>query len=201
MSARAEDVKNAAQEAIGTKDKIEEHIDGLTDKSRLKRQHSASVIAEISRMDVEQLVPFAAALVDALDTPEAQTRWEVLDALTALTELDSRTCEKAFDDAETALFDENSGPLRLSAMRFLCKLGSTTANRSEKSWDLIDEGIQCYHGDVEFNEMLEALVVFSSGKLSNKVKEEFAARMRFDADNASGVLGARAKQIEENLTK
>lgn len=201
MSARAEDVKKAAEEAIGNKKKIQEHIDGLTDKSRIHRQHSASVVAELSRMDAEQMAPYAGALVEALDTPEAQTRWEVLDSLTATCDLDSRTCEKAFDDAETALFDENSGPLRLSAMRFLCKLGSTTANRSEKCWELIDEGIQCYHGDVEFNEMLEALVVFSDGKLSDKVKKEFAARMQFDADNASGVLGKRAKQIEENLAK
>lgn len=86
-------------------------------------------------------------------------------------------------------------------MRFLCTLGATTENRSEKVWPLIDEGIQCYHGDVEFNEMLVALVDFSAGKLSPSVKKEFAARMKFDADNGKGTLGKRAGQIESNLSK
>ena len=33
-------------------------------------------------------------------------------------------------------------------------------------WPLIDEGIQCYHGDLEFNEMLTAITDFSKGKLA-----------------------------------
>ena len=80
-------------------------------------------------------------------------------------------------------------------------MGATTENRSEKVWPLIDEGIQCYHGDVEFNEMLLALVDFSTGKLAPSVKKEFAARLKFDADNGKGNLGKRASQIEKNLKK
>ena len=30
----------------------------------------------------------------------------------------------------------------------------------------VDEGIQCYHGDLEFNDMLTALVEFSKGTLA-----------------------------------
>ena len=84
-------------------------------------------------------------------------------------------------------------------MRFLCKLGATTANRSEKVWPLIDEGIQCYHGDLEFNDMLVALLDFSKGKLAASVKKEFADRMSFDAENSKGTLKKRAQTIIENL--
>ena len=66
-------------------------------------------------------------------------------------------------------------------------------------WPLIDECIQCYHGDLEFQDMLIAVVDFSAGKLSSQVKEELAARMKFDAENGKGMLKKRASQIEENL--
>ena len=87
----------------------------------------------------------------------------MLEALTIMVDFDSRTCAKALPEAESSLFDEESGPVRLGAMRFLCKYGATTAARSEKVWPLIDEGIQCYHGDLEFNDMLVALTDFSKG--------------------------------------
>ena len=86
-------------------------------------------------------------------------------------------------------------------MRFLCALGATTENRSEKVWPLLDEAIQCYHGDLEFLDMLVAVIDLSSGKLAPQVKEELAARMKFDAENGKGQLGKRAAQIVENLSK
>ncbi len=68
-------------------------------------------------------------------------------------------------------------------------------------WSLIDEGIQCYHGDLEFLDMLVGVIEFSAGKLAPSVKEELAARMKFDAENGKGQLKKRATQIEENLAK
>lgn len=194
-------MKKSAEEALKGKKKLQEHVKNLQDSSRSTRQNSAAVIAEVARQKPEAVVPYGSDLVDALERPEAQTRWESLDALTEICAYDSRVCDKALGGAETALFDENSGPLRLAAMRFLCTLGATTENRSEKVWSLIDEGIQCYHGDVEFNEMLLALIDFSAGKLSPTVRKEFAARMMFDSTNGKGILKKRATQIEDNLKK
>ena len=150
-------------------------------------------------MNAAVLAPHIPVLIDALNRPEAQTRWECLETLAILIDEDSRTCSKAIPEAEAALFDEESGPVRLAAMRFLCKLGSTTAARSEKVWPLIDEGIQCYHGDLEFNDMLTALTDFSNGKLSDGVKVSLEARMSFDATNGKGSLQRRAQQIIDNL--
>ena len=89
--------------------------------------------------------------------------------------------------------------MRLAAMRFLCKLGATTENRSERVWPLIDEAIQCYHGDLEFQDMLVSVIDFSAGKLAPSVKKELGARMAVDASNGKGPLKRRAQQIIDNV--
>lgn len=199
MSTASESILAAAHEAAADKDKLEKLFENLEGSSRRTRQLSASVLAVIARENPELVADRANAFVDALNRPEAQTRWECLDALTELVAVDSRACDKAIPGAETALFDEESGPTRLAAMRFLCRLGSTTENRSEKVWPLIDEAIQCYHGDFEFQDMLVAVTGFSEGKLADAVKEALAGRMAFDASNGKGVLKRRAAQILENV--
>lgn len=199
MSTASESILAAAHEAAADKDKLEKLFENLEGSSRRTRQLSASVLAVIARENPKLVADRANAFVDALNRPEAQTRWECLDALTELVAVDSRACDKAIPGAETALFDEESGPARLAAMRFLCRLGSTTENRSEKVWPLIDEAIQCYHGDFEFQDMLVAVTGFSEGKLADAVKEALAGRMAFDASNGKGVLKRRAAQILENV--
>ena len=193
--------KKQVEEAIANPAALNELIEALSGGSRRGRQQAAKVIAAVAAANSEILVPHAAALVDALERPEAQTRWECLDTLAQLVPLDGRTCEKAVPGAETALFDEDSGPLRLAAMRFLCRLGATTEKRSEKVWPLIDEGIQCWHGDLEFQDMLIAIIDFSQGKLAPEVKAALADRMRFDATNGRGMLKKRTIQIVENCEK
>ena len=171
----------------------------LAGGSRRARQAAASVFARQVKEDPAAVLPFGASFVDALHRPEAQTRWECLDVLTQLVPLDSRLCDKAIAGAESSLFDEDSGTVRLAAMRFLCALGSTTQKRSEKVWPFIEEAIQCYHGDLEFQDMLNAVVSFSTGKLSAQVKEQLHARMAFDAENGKGSLGRKAQTIIANL--
>lgn len=199
MSSRTENIKSAADEVIKNNKKLDEYLEELQSDSRIQRQKSAAVIAEVSRRDKDLVVPYTQVFVDALDYPEAQTRWEVLDILSTTCEDDSRTAEKGLTGAEDALFDEDSGPLRLSAMRFFCRIGRTTEKRSQKVWPLINEAIQCYHGDVEYNDMLLALIDFSEGKLADDVKKEFSERMAFDAENGKGTLGKRSAIIVANL--
>lgn len=184
--------------AMRRKKDLEKLVHELSGPSRRSRQTAAAVIAQCAKTDASRVAPHALALVDALERPEAQTRWECLEALTYVVEADTRACEKGIPGAEAALFDEDNGPVRLSAMRFLCKLGSTTENRSKKVWPLIDEAIQCYHGDLEFSEMLVAVIGFSEGKLSPAVKKALRARMKFDAENSRSGLQKRAKQIVKN---
>ena len=199
MADRNEEIKQLADMVLAGKLKVAEVVGQLEDAPRRQRQVAAATLRQVAKTDPDTLVEFIPQLIDALNRPEAQTRWECLEALTLLVPLDSRTCSKAMPEAESALFDEESGPVRLAAMRFLCKLGSTTAVRSDKAWPLIDEGIQCYHGDLEFNDMLAAINEFSMGKLSDETKEKLKERMSFDAANGKGSLQRKAQQIIDNL--
>lgn len=199
MADRTEEIKQLADGAMTNKKKLAGLVEQLSGASRRDRQIAASALHQVAKADSSRLVDHVTVVIDALNRPEAQTRWECLETLALLIEHDSRTCSKAVPEAETALFDEESGPVRLAAMRFLCKLGATTAARSDKVWPLIDEGIQCYHGDLEFNDMLVAITDFSTGKLSNQVKAELEQRMSFDATNGKGSLQRKAQAIIDNL--
>ncbi|MDO4182337.1 MAG: hypothetical protein Q4E12_01840 [Coriobacteriia bacterium] len=179
---------------------LDELAQDLSSSSRRDRQHAAAAIARISKTDPESLVPYGKDILDALNRKEARTRWECLDALTNLVDVDSKLCDKAINDAEPSLFDESNGPARLAAMRFFCRLGATTEKRSAKVWPLINEAIQCYHGDVEFQDMLVAVIDFSAGTLDAEVKAGLAERMSFDAVNGKGLLQKRAVQIVENVS-
>mgnify|MGYP002626862908 CR=1 FL=1 len=199
MSERSEEIKAILEETGNDSRKIAELVMRLSGAKRRDRQIAATVLHQVAKNDPVALSQHIPALVDALNRPEAQTRWECLEALTLLVPIDSRACSKAIPEADSALFDEESGPVRLAAMRFLCKIGATTPSRSEKVWSLIDEGIQCYHGDLEFNDMLVAITEFASGKLSDEVKVSLKERMSFDATNGKGSLQRKAQQIIDNL--
>lgn len=198
--AKPEAILNKADEAMESPELVEELVEALSGASRRERQKAASVLAVVAKKKPELLQPATEQFVEALNVPEAQTRWEVLDVLTELVPLEARVCEKAVPEADAALFDEDSGPARLAAMRFLCRLGATTEKRSEKVWPLIDEGIQCYHGDLEFQDMLTAVVGFSEGKLAPEVKAALKERMSFDAANSKGALQRKAASIVQNVS-
>lgn len=200
MADKNVDAKSLAEEAMGNEEKLTELAESLSGSSRRMRQTASAALAIIARSDAESLIPHVDPIIDALNRPEGQTRWEVLDILTMLVPYDSRACDKAIPGAETALFDEDSGLVRLAAVRFLCTLGATTEARSEKIWPLLDEGIQCYHGDIEFQDMLIAIVDFASGKLTPEVKASLKDRLKFDAENGKGILKKRSQQIIDNAS-
>lgn len=200
MSEKTEEIREAAHQALLKPNVMAGAVEELKGPSRRNRQKAANIMAVAAHMKPEKLEPYIGDLVDALNRPEAQTRWECLEALVMMVPIDSRACDRAFDGAETALFDEDNGLLRLAAVRFLCKLGATTEKRCDKVWPLLDEAIQCYHGDQEFHEMLVAIEEFSKGKLSATAKQDLKDRMTFDAENGKGALKARASQIVANLS-
>ena len=146
--------------------------------------------------------PCVPALIEALDRPEAQTRWEALDALTALATTCPEQLGDAFEGAETALFDEISSTLRYAAFRLLCVWGATGVERSREAWPILDEAIQCYHGDLEYRDMLGCLYEFGQGEIDAEVAEKLALRLKFDAENGKGsYLKARSSEICEMLVK
>ena len=103
-----------AQVALETPEVLNALIADLEGSSRRKRQAAASTLSVAASMKPEALAEYSNVFVDALNRPEAQTRWECLDILTSIVGVESRLCDKAIPGAESALFDEDSGPLHLA---------------------------------------------------------------------------------------
>lgn len=170
-------------------------LEVLNGEDRAQRVLAARAVHELAVHAPEVLKSHGALLADALEKPEAQTRWEILGALEKVIAVDARVADKAILPATTALHDEESGVVRLAAFRLLAAYGATTAKRSEKVWPLIDEAIPVYHGDPEFPAMLAGVYRLVTGAASDAVKIAAADRMEFDAEHAKGLLGRRAKRI------
>ena len=180
---------------------IKKYIDDLSDSSRKVRQQAAVALSECCTKEAEAILPYGKELIKALDLSDVRLRWAVIDVLTALAPYDTKLCAKALPGIENALFDEFNGPLHLASVRFLCVYGAQSPKASDNVWPLLDEAIQCFHGDQEFQDMLNLLVDFSQGKLSKATKEGLKERMQFDASNNRGLTQRRAQTIVDNLSK
>ena len=178
---------------------LAELAENLSGSSRRGRQDAASRLAEVAQADPAALVDFIPDFIDALNRPESQTRWECLDILTCLVPFAVDACGEALSGAELALFDEENTMVRLWAMIFLCEWGKASEANSLAAWPLIDEAVRCYHGDMEFQDMLTAVLGFSQGTLAPEVKKGLAQSMAFDAENARGVLQRKAQRIIDNV--
>ncbi|OUO64388.1 hypothetical protein [Collinsella sp. An268] len=177
-------------------------VEDLASASRRKRQFAARVVSHLAAEEPELIAGHIDALIDALYRPEAQTRWEVLDALTCLVPTHAKEVGAAFEGAEAALFDELSSTLRFSAFNFLVTWGASERGRSKKVWPILDEAIQCYHGDLEYRDMLACLLVFAEGKIAGEVADELAGRLQFDAQNGKGAfIKSRSAEIYDMLVK
>lgn len=174
-------------------------IDELSGPVRRMRQEAASTLATMAyeqpekiEADVDNIVD---ALIDALFRPEALTRWEALGALCKLAETHPDLVEKAYEGAETSLFDENSSRVRIEAFRMLASLGATSPEKSDKVWPLLDEAIQCFHGDPGYRAMLDSLVDFAAGAASDEVKKALVSRLTFDAENGRGYIKTCSQSV------
>lgn len=172
-----------------------ELVENLSCHKRRLRQESAHRLAELAKTEPERLLPHAKRLIDALFRPEAQTRWEVLDTLLELVPLNANAVISAYDGAEAALFDETSATVRLSAFRFLTRFAASNPRRSDKVWPILDEAIQCYHGDPEYRDMLTSLLELANGSLTKACRRALIDRISFDAKSARGYIRSCSAEI------
>ncbi|MDY0088085.1 MAG: hypothetical protein RBS78_06015 [Coriobacteriia bacterium] len=170
-------------------------FEALSGDKRAHRVAAARALHALAIKEPAALKGHGAELADALDRPEAQTRWEILGALEKVVNTDGRIVDKAIAPATTALHDAESGVVRLAAFRLLAAYGATTSHRSEKVWPVLSEAVRVYHGDPEFPAMLIGLIRLVSGNAADSVKIDAAERMSFDAENAKGLIGQRARRI------
>ena len=177
------------------KKEIESFIESLSNPSRRRRQEAAHEIAEIAQTTPEAFEGRVEDLIDALYRPEAQTRWEILAALASLSESYGNEVIKAFDGAEASLFDDTSSTVRLAAFLFLTRYGATSQKHSDQAWPLLNEAIQCYHGDAEYYDMLVGTLNFAKGAISKETKAALKERFAFDAENATGYIQKFSAEI------
>lgn len=186
----------ANAESVQLKGLIEE----LSGPSRRRRQEVAHKVALVAKSSPSLVMPYVDELVDALSRPEAQTRWEVLDALTSLAAEDADRVAGAFDGAEGSLFDDGSAMVRLNAFVFLCRYGASSPERSDEVWPLLDEAIQCFHGDAEYHDMLVALLGMAQGSASDATKAALGARVKFDSENGTGYVRSFSAEILQAIS-
>ena len=194
VSPTKKDSKSKALTATQKKE-IESFIESLSNPSRRRRQEAAHKIAEIAQTTPEAFAGRVEDLIDALYRPEAQTRWEILAALASLSESYGNEVIKAFDGTEASLFDDTSSTVRLAAFLFLTRYGATSQKHSDQAWPLLNEAIQCYHGDAEYYDMLVGTLNFAKGAISKETKAALKERFAFDAENATGYIQKFSAEI------
>lgn len=200
MSEKQDSIKELATRIVSSPAILDRMLKELDGPSRRSRQNAAAVISQVSQLSPELLVEHVEELSDALTQPEAQTRWETLDALTNLVSLKPEECAACLQSAEDALFDEDNGLVRLAGFRFVCQLGSANQERAKQVWPLLDEAIQCYHGDFEYPDMLASLLSYAESDLDDSVKDALKGRVLFDSEHGHGGLKRRCQQIVEALS-
>ena len=179
--------------------RLKELVGELGGANRRRRQDAAHEIARLAKKDVDQLFAYAGDIIDGLDRPEAQTRWELLDALSEMARVDPGCVEEAFGGAEASLFDEDSSIARLAAFRFLTSYGATSGKRSDQVWKILEEAIQCYHGDPEYRDMLGCLLEMAKGTISDQTAQVMRSRVDFDARHGRGYIKAFSAEIVEAI--
>lgn len=192
-----EDRFPVAEQAMADPEVLDLLIESLSGSERRLRQFSAAAVAVVAASQPALLERYIPQIADALHRPEAQTRWEILEALTRIVALNPAVMDDNMEGVEASLYDEESGTARLGAVRFLTAYGALDGERSSRVWPLIDEAIQCYHGDAEFQDMLIAIIGYANGEIAKGVRKKLADRMRFDAQRSKGPLKRRAQQIVE----
>ena len=178
-----------------TNEQVDTWIELLACARRRSRQDAAHGLAETARVEPDLVRPHIDELVDALYRPEAQTRWESLDALAHIAPYAPEAVAEAFTSAEDCLFEEESGLVRLNAFLYFVSLGMCGPEWSSKAWPLMDEAIQCMHGDEEYPEMLQALVEFVQADIDPAVRQAIIDRLAFDAQSGKGEASMLARKV------
>lgn len=167
----------------------------MSGPSQLKRKNAAKVLSARVKEKPEDFKKNIPDFVDALSRPEAQTRWLALDCLTFLVPQDAKACKEAIEGAEEALFDDKTSLIRESAVRFLSRYGASSMQRSKEVWPLIKEALQQFHGEIEYDKILNRINFFAAGKLDANVKKDLRATARDIQKSVGGPTKQRLERI------
>ncbi|GAB4280760.1 MAG: hypothetical protein Kow0056_15460 [Coriobacteriia bacterium] len=189
------DVPEEALHAARNKKVMAKLVTRLSADSRLERAKAAKLVHDAACVDPLRLEPHLGQLVEALDLPEPQTRWEILGALEEIARVKPMWLDAAVEPATHSLHDEGSSVVRLAAFKMLATYGASSKARASKVWPLLDEALRCYHGDSEYPGMLNALAVMVEGKAPPEVVKEAALLVEPDASHPKAAIARGAKRV------
>lgn len=189
------DKTELGRRALKEKRLLKSLVAALGGSDRPKRSLAASALHEVACAEPKALLPHGEALVDALERPEPQTRWEILGVLEELVAADTRLVEKAITATVECLHDGESARVRVAAFRVLAAWGATTERRADRVWPLLSDAVRIYHGDPEYGAFLAGVVTLLEGAASDRVKREAAALFEPDIGDPDRAVTRRARQI------
>ena len=188
-------IEEVVETASSCADTRKELAEALGHKSRATREYASQVKVELARSDAELLQDFAGDIVDALNRPEALTRYSMIEVIGELAQNNPKVISDAYELLQECLYDEDSGTVRLYAFRILARHGATEPEKSLKVWPDLSMALRCFHGDPEFMAMMSELILMLGGKADQQVKEAAVELFAFDAENARGELRKKAETI------
>ena len=109
--------------------------------------------------------------------------------------VDAKACKEAIEGAEEALFDEKTSLIRENAVRFLARYGASSGQRSKEVWPLIKEALQQFHGEIDYDKILNRINFFAAGKLDAAVKKDLRSTARDISKSVGGPTKARLERI------
>ena len=109
--------------------------------------------------------------------------------------VDAKACKEAIEGAEEALFDEKTSLIRENAVRFLARYGASSVQRSKEVWPLIKEALQQFHGEIDYDKILNRITFFAAGKLDAAVKKDLRNTARDISKSVGGPTKARLERI------
>ena len=109
--------------------------------------------------------------------------------------VDAKACKEAIEGAEEALFDEKTSLIRENAVRFLARYGASSVQRSKEVWPLIKEALQQFHGEIDYDKILNRINFFAAGKLDAAVKKDLRNTARDISKSVGGPTKARLERI------
>jgi hypothetical protein len=185
-----------ADAALATPKALAALVADLAAEDRARRAASAKAVHEVACREPKALSVHIPDLIDALDRPEAQTRWEILGALEEIAAVEARSLKKAVASATVALHDGDSSVVREAAFRMLSAYGASSGKRAEEVWPLLDEALRCYHGDPEYVGMLAGVVKLVEGAAPESVREAAAEVTSHDLNHPKTIMRLRARRIQ-----
>ena len=118
-----------------------------------------------------------------------------MEALTFLVPIDAKACKEAIEGAEEALFDEKTSLIRENAVRFLARYGASSVQRSKEVWPLIKEALQQFHGEIDYDKILNRITYYAGGKLDAAVKKDLRNTARDISKSVGGPTKSRLERI------